>query len=199
MADKPIPISRCLPQGAIAFHLHGGRPKQMGPASLPTPLSPMRGHFRRSELGIRCFAVVLRRGADVRVRHRRSHRHPDPPSGGFFESDRGRSRLFPREPALIGQLRGRIPPAGPSSGCASSSPKTFRNAPIGRRPDDPARFGRPSHFLHHALSVRPKPSARSHSRCARTAPSTPSRFEFFPAIRGLALQAGKGSRPGPMV
>ena len=29
--------------------------KQMGPALLPTPLSPMRGHVRRRELGIRCF------------------------------------------------------------------------------------------------------------------------------------------------
>ena len=40
-----------------ARHAGEGRAKQMGPALLPTPLSPMRGHVRRRELGIRCFPV----------------------------------------------------------------------------------------------------------------------------------------------
>lgn len=76
-----------------------GSPKmQMGPASLPTPLSPTRGQARRHALGARCFAVILHRSAEFRVCHRRSHRHPDPPSGGFLVGDRGRSRLFPRIP-----------------------------------------------------------------------------------------------------
>ena len=33
-------------------------PKQMGPALLPTPLSPMRGPVRRQKLGIRCFPIL---------------------------------------------------------------------------------------------------------------------------------------------
>lgn len=108
-----------------------GPEKQMGPALLPTPLSPMRGQIRRYELGIRCFAIILHRSASFRVCHRRSHRHPDPPSGGFLKGDRGRSRLFPciphpRQAAPRSNLH-----AGPSSGGTPSGPKTFRNAPSG--------------------------------------------------------------------
>lgn len=69
-------------------------PKQMGPASLPTPLSPMRGPVRRQALGIRCFAVMLRQGAAIGVCHRRSHRHPAQPSSGLFAARPGRSHRF---------------------------------------------------------------------------------------------------------
>ena len=36
---------------------HPDRPQKMGPTSLPTPLSPMRGLARRQGLGIRCLPV----------------------------------------------------------------------------------------------------------------------------------------------
>ena len=79
-------------------------------------------------------------------------------------------------PTLNGQLRGRTFRAGPSSGCASAGPKTFRNAPIGRRPGDPARDRIPTRFLHRVPCVRPKPSARGHSRDERTGPAASFRF-----------------------
>ena len=88
------------PRGAAQFSSARRRvpPKQMGPASLPTPLSPMRGQLRRGELGIRCFAVLLHRSAEIGVCHRRSHRHPDPSSGGFGDGAPGRSPRFLRIP-----------------------------------------------------------------------------------------------------
>ena len=52
--------------------------RKMGPASLPTPLSPMRGP---AETGAWHPAVSRSRtGARDRVRRRRSHRHPETPS-----------------------------------------------------------------------------------------------------------------------
>ena len=43
---------------------HPDRPQKMGPTSLPTPLSPMRGLARRQGLGIRCLPVrAVRRQA----------------------------------------------------------------------------------------------------------------------------------------
>ena len=72
--------------------------KQMGPTLLPTPLSPTRGHLRGDELGVRCFAILLCRSAEFRVCHRRSHRHPDPPSDGFHDGALGRNLRFLRIP-----------------------------------------------------------------------------------------------------
>lgn len=75
-------------------------------------------------------------------------------------SDRGRSRLF-----LAGLRHQQAVPrsdllAGPSNGCASSGPKTFRNAPIGRRPDFPAHEGGSLRRFQCCPRVWPKPSAR---------------------------------------
>ena len=80
------------------------------------------------------------------------------------------------------RLRGRIAHAGPSSGRASSGSKAIRYAPIGRRPCYPARNETTSHFLHRAIRIRPKPSARSRSRCTRTGFATPSRFGIIQGI-----------------
>lgn len=138
----------------------GGAQKQMGPTLLSTPLSPMRGHFRRNKLGIRCFSILLRQAAEIRVCHRRSHRHPDPPSGRFSESRSGRShRVAIRSPNHQRLVPRSDDHAGPSSGCPSSGPKTIRSAPIGRRPDNPAREKTTSHFHHRRPCVRPKPLA----------------------------------------
>jgi len=101
-------------------------------------------------------------------------------------------------PTLNRRLRGRMPRTGPSSGCASSGPKTFRNAPIGRRPGGPARDEIPSHFLHRVPSVRPKPSARGHSRCARTDPATSFRFEFLPFYQAVRPSSSKEFRSVPI-
>lgn len=173
-----------------------GGPMQMGPASLPTPLSPMRGHVRRRALGIRCFAILLRRGAEFKVCHRRSHRHPDPPSGGF---SRGRSGPKPSLPSHTPPSTG-----GSAVGCSCRSLKRLRfvrsedlsKRPLGRRPGNPARGGTPSHFLQRFPCVRPKPSARGHSRCERTDPAASSRFGNSPKIfRWLDLRSRLGSAP----
>ena len=71
----------------------------------------------------------------------------------------GRSLLYRSVPTLNGRFRGRVPQAGPSNGCASSGPKTFRNAPSGAdraiRPVNET----PTHFLQCFPCLRPKPSA----------------------------------------
>jgi len=69
----------------------------MGPASLSTPLSPTRGllfwRTFRGALGARCLTFERVEG----FRHRRSHRHPVPPSGGFRST---RPRPFDAAPAF---------------------------------------------------------------------------------------------------
>ena len=57
-------------------------PTEMGPASLPTPLSPMRGRVSEDTGTWHPMFPRSLRSEDRsdRFRHRRSHRHPDPPS-----------------------------------------------------------------------------------------------------------------------
>jgi len=62
--------------------------------------------------------------------------HPPAKSSRAIEAEAFSSRPVS---TLNRRFRGRTSCAGPSSGCVSSGPKTFRDAPIGRRPDDPAR------------------------------------------------------------
>jgi len=66
---------------------------QMGPAFLPTPLSPMRGHVRKRALGIRCFPFWSLRRFSIRFCHRCSHRHPKLPSNLLLPNMSGRNLL----------------------------------------------------------------------------------------------------------
>jgi hypothetical protein len=165
----------------------------MGPASLPTPLSPMRGRSRKNELGIRCFAVLLRRSAEIGVCHRRSHRHPDPPSGGFGKGDRGRSRLFPRLP--------RPRRAAPRSDTWGRSLKRLRfgrsedlsKRPIGRRPGSPARER--NNLAHPSSSPPPRAEAVSSgfSEWAGQIPPRHPGVKIFRSFKPLGRRVRKGS------
>ena len=65
----------------------------MGPAFLPTPLSPMRGHVRKRALGIRCFPFWSIRRFSIQFYHRCSHRHPKLPSSLLLPNMSGRNLL----------------------------------------------------------------------------------------------------------
>lgn len=175
-----------------------GAETQMGPASLPTPLSPTRGLVRRRALGVRCFAVLLRRNAEVRVCHRRSHRHPDPPSGGFRIGAPGRSlRLPPHPPPSTG---------GSAVGCRKPVPRTVAprrvrrpsKRPLGRRPDDPARERNDFALPSSSPSLRAEALAEGFSGCARTGPATSSRFGIIQGCQVVRPSNPDRFRPVPM-
>ena len=160
----------------------------MGPALLPTPLSPMRGQFLRTELGIRCFAVPLCRSVEFQVCHRRSHRHPDPSSGGFFDSALGRSHRFHRIPRHQRAAPRSDTRTGSLKRWRLSGPKTIRNVPIGCRPGDPARDETFAH-LHHRPPLRRAEALHSEFlRKCGTGPATSFRSQIFRSIRLLSRQ-----------
>ena len=107
----------------------------------------------------------------------------------------GRSLLYRSVPTLNGRFRGRLPQAGPSSGCASSGPKTFRNAPIGRRPGNPARDATSSHFLHCRPCFRPKPSPGGPPDVRGQVPSRHPGLKFSRSFKPLSCQVRKGFAP----
>lgn len=131
--------------------------RQMGPASLPTPLSPTRGQLRRDELGIRCFAILLHRSADIRVCHRRSHRHPDPPSGEVLLASRAEAFSTARSPPSTG---------GSAVGYRKPVPRAVALRPVRRPfetpPSGAGRAIRPVTQHHHTSFTVAPVSGRSH-------------------------------------
>ena len=96
-------------------------------------------------------------------------------------------------PALDRRLRGRMLMPAPSSGCASLDPEVSRNAPIGRRPGNPARDETTWRFLHHDF-------ASGRSRRHEATPEVPDRsrhvipaWSFSKDFRWLDLQSRIGS------
>ena len=122
-----------------------------------------------------------------------------PASGSALQRDLpgepGRSLLYRSVPTLNRQFRGRIPQAGPSSGYASSGPKTFRNAPIGRQPGNPARDATPTHFLQCRPCFRPKPSPGVPPDVRGQVPPRHPSLKFSRSIRPLGFQVRKGFAP----
>ena len=79
-------------------------------------------------------------------------------------------------PTLNGQLRGRTPWPVPRAVALRSARKPLEMPPSGAGREIPARDRIPTRFLHRVPCVRPKPSARGHSRCERTDPAASFRF-----------------------
>ena len=107
----------------------------MGPASLPTPLSPMRGRVPSTEVqGTQTwhpmFSLPLRpEGLCFRFCHRRSHRHPDLPSTrpGVGRVAIRRSFAYLAQPRFNGRFRSLTFRwwRGAQTVTSPSGPKTF--------------------------------------------------------------------------
>jgi hypothetical protein len=112
----------------------------------------------------------------LRVCHRRSHRHPVPPPRRLGD-DRGRSRLFPQQPAHW-QFRDR----GSRPGLQAATPSAVRKPPLthpsGYRPTSPTRDETTWHPFIASSSAGPRSSEES-APVRRTGPDTSFRFVFF--------------------
>ena len=116
----------------------GGAHKKMGPALLPTPLSPMRGPV---ETGAWHPAVSRSRTeARGQVRRRRSHRHPETPSCHLVRPLRGEPLRRPGGKTLDRHFRNRTFLGGRRLELRLRfGSGILRSASAGIRPVDPAR------------------------------------------------------------
>ena len=170
-----------------------GARRQMGPASLPTPLSPMRGRvpstrvFKGHRLGIRCFPFrPFENGLQV----------PSPAlapaSGSTLRSARFRLRCDPRIARLPcpAALQRAVPQPGlPLVAGASNDHIAIRSKDLCAAPssatdrDGPARNEKPSPFRHRP-ALRPARGLGTRvSKSAWTEPAASSRFPKVPTFQ----------------
>lgn len=168
---------------------------------LPTPLSPIRGRVLKPkskgrELGIRCFPFRSVRRHSFRFCHRRSHRHPAPPSirSGLAALRSGDLRLpHPTVLQRAAPQPGFPLMAGASSGCithpvrrpsCNASSASDRVGPARRRTTTRLRH-RPALHLAEAFHMRV-------SRFARTGSATSFRSgisQVFQIVRSSGPEA----------
>ena len=187
----------CMP-GLEKQQCGEGSPKQMGPALLPTPLSPMRGLVRRRELGIRCFSLLsVRKRSSGSVTGARTGIRLHPPISPV-RSRRGRSHslTFPSRPSTGGSA------ARPS--VDGRSLERLHHHPVRRPCCDassasdrvgPARNGMLRVSVIDPPCVWPKPSARGSRKSRGQIPLRLSGSEFPKSFRSLDRLDRKLSSP----
>ncbi len=177
-----------------------GRPttREMGPALLPTPLSPTRGLARRRELGIRCFPIDPPKRTSGSVTGARTGIRIYPPDAPFrFAKSRSPSDFLPG-PSFNGRFRDRA--------FHWPAPRTvalLRSEDLRSASSAPGRLARPVLELRR-VSVTDLTLRRTEvlcteaSRPARTGSATSSRFEILLVFQAVKLSRPEGFRSVPM-
>ncbi len=162
----------------------------MGPALLPTPLSPMRGlGFRRSqELGIRWFSFrSVRRLSFQSITGARTGIRFHPPLYPV-ECARSENPRFCPRPTFNGRLRSLVFPCwpDPSSGCIAFRSEDLHSTPPSASDRDGPAHGRTTSLIRHRPTLRPAEAIYMEvSRPAWTGSSTSFRFGIFPVLSGF--------------
>ena len=147
-----------------------------------------------NELGIRCFAILPHVKCGCQVRHRRSHRHPDPPSGTS-------TRLRRTEPSLstfrtiTGRFRGRTSLPNPRAVTLHQVRRPSNSIPIGYRPDRSARDEATSRHLERYPSTGSKPCIWLPRQPRGQVPPRLSGSNYSRSFRPLGLQSRKAFAP----
>ena len=170
----------------------------MGPALLPTPLSPMRGLVRRRELGIRCFSLLsVRKRSSGSVTGARTGIRIHPPISPV-RSRRGRSHslTFPSRPSTGGSAA-RPSVNGRSLERLHHHPvrRPFCDASLASDRVGPARNGMLRVSVIDPPCVWPKPSARGSRKSRGQISLRLSGSEFPKSFRSLDLLDRKLSSP----